>query len=127
MSGSPFPVLWAGRHAAITLPAEIDIANVRQADHEISALIAQQPAILVLDMTGTRFCDSSGIAALIRAAKQAAALHITVRLAATGPVTRMIRLAGIDKVIATYPTLDAALGSPAPSPPSGPDTGNTAR
>ncbi len=39
VSGSPFPVHWAGRHAVIMLPAEIDIANARQAEDEIFALL----------------------------------------------------------------------------------------
>ena len=39
VSGSPFPVHWAGRHAVITLPAEIDIANARQAEDVFFALL----------------------------------------------------------------------------------------
>ena len=118
MNGCAFPVAWNGRHATITLPGEIDIANARQAKDEISALLAQQPAACILDMTGTHFCDSSGIAALIHAAKRAAVLGVPLRLATAGPVTRILNMTGTGRFIATYPTVQAAL-SDTTSPPPG--------
>ena len=115
---STCPVRWSGPNAIITLPAEIDIANVRQADHEISILMNSRPAILVLDMTATRFCDSSCIAAILRARKRATALGISLRLAAvTAPVARLLHITGADKIIAAYPTPDAALTSETPTQP----------
>lgn len=54
----------------VAAPAEIDITN---ADGLRSALLkaaADGPSTLVVDMTQTQFCDSSGLHALIAAHKK---------------------------------------------------------
>lgn len=104
-----FPVHWDAATAVVTMPPEVDIANERQVDEELGALLGLEPRLLVADMTRTRFCDSSGVAALIRAAKRARTLKIEFRVA--GPRTsirRVLEVTGADQVVDIYPSLAAA-------------------
>ncbi len=76
---------WRGSLAVVVLPAEIDIGNDRVVDEELgTVLTAQRAAVLVADLTQTRFCDSAGIAALVRAWKRASTLGAGLRAVVRG-------------------------------------------
>ncbi len=110
MTTARFATRWAGPLAILTFPREIDVANARQADEALGAALARRPATLIIDMTGTTFCDSSGIATLLQARKRAATLNVTLRIAGTREsVTRVMRTVGADRLLSLYPTLTAAL------------------
>ena len=112
----------------VTLPAEIDIANAGQVGEQLSSAIAQGAGIVIADMTGTRFCDSSGISMLVQAHRQAAANQAELRLVVLATaVLRALKLVRMDFLLPIYPSLDAALAPdaqperelPAPSRPAG--------
>jgi anti-sigma B factor antagonist len=64
-----------------------------------------------VDMSQTRFCDSSALHALLRANKRAVSegseLHLVVP--ADGAVPRIMRLMCLDQFIPSFPSLDEAL------------------
>jgi anti-anti-sigma factor len=97
----------------VKLPAELDIANEREVDSELQSLLtAQHASPLVVDMTETRFCDSAGIAALIRAWRRASVLGACLRVAVSSvAVLRTLRVAGADRLLDIYPGVDAALAA----------------
>jgi anti-sigma B factor antagonist len=107
-----FPVTWSGQIAVVVLPAEIDL-TVADAVREALLSVLNAGALgLVVDMTGTTFCDSAGITALVRAVRRANANGATMRLAVTAlPVLRVFNLVGIDRLIDIYPSADAAQAS----------------
>ncbi|CAM5519235.1 STAS domain-containing protein [Streptomyces atroolivaceus] len=73
--------------------------------------------VVVLDASGITFADSSFLSLLIEVHQRT-----ELRIAAPGTaLTRLLRVAGVDRVLRSYPTLDAALGAPpaAPWPPGG--------
>lgn len=109
MTGRALTVRQAGRVTVAAAPAEIDTLNVAQVRYELTALIEARPPVVVLDLTATTFCDSAGVATLVRLAKEAAAAQVGWRLAVSGPVLRVIELLGADHVLEVYPALDAAL------------------
>jgi anti-sigma B factor antagonist len=112
MSGEEFPVAWSGRTAVVRLPVEIDLTRSDAVREALLAALNQAALGLIVDMTGTTFCDSSGIAALVRAARRATATGATIRLAVTAPpVLRVLSLVGIDRLIDIYPSVDAARAS----------------
>ena len=113
MSGDR-PVVWVGRIAVMTLPAEVDIANADQVRQDLLAYVAQDAAALVIaDMSTTTFCDSAGITALVRAARKANATGTALRVAASAPaVTRVLAITGVDRVIEIYPSVAAAMADP---------------
>jgi anti-sigma B factor antagonist len=99
---------WVGPQAVVTMPAEIDITNAGEIRAALLAAASHDATVLVIDMSGTTFCDSAGVQAIIDARNQAAATHTQLRLVATA-VLRILTLVGIDQLIPIYPTLDAAL------------------
>ena len=97
----------------MTLPAEVDIANAEQVRDDLLSVVTQDASLVIADMTATTFCDSAGISALVRVARQATAHGSGLRLAASAPaVTRVLALTGVDKLIEVYPSVAAALADP---------------
>jgi anti-sigma B factor antagonist len=95
--------------AVIVLPEEVDITNADRVAAELASVLDAGTRMLVVDMTGTQYCDSAGLQALVRAQQRAAAAGTGLRLAASArAVLRVMQLTGADQVIDTYPDLDAA-------------------
>jgi anti-sigma B factor antagonist len=126
-----FPVAWLGEAAVLTLPAEIDIANAEQVREELLSLLNRGPAVLIVDMAETTFCDSAGVNALVRAHKRATANGAEIRLAvASSGVQRVLAITGVDRLIPVHPTLAASLREAGeagkPADPAHPDSGDWA-
>jgi anti-sigma B factor antagonist len=107
------PVVWLGEAAVITLPEEIDISNSDQVRDELLALLNRGPAVLIVDMAETTFCDSAGVNALVRAHKRATANGAEIRLVvASLGVQRVLAITGVDRLIPVYPSMIASLAEP---------------
>jgi anti-anti-sigma factor len=105
--------VWVGRVAIVTLPAEIDLSNAELMRQDLLSVVAEGATRVIADMTGTTFCDSAGVAALVRVVQQATARGSGLRLAASTPtVTRVLTLTGVDKLIEVYPGVAAAMADP---------------
>ena len=103
---------WMGEQAVVTVPAEIDTINAGEVRQALLAA-SHDATVLIIDMSGTTFCDSAGVQAIIDTYNQAAATYTQLRLVATA-VLRILTLVGVDQLIPIYPTLEAALaGTPA--------------
>jgi anti-sigma B factor antagonist len=95
----------------VTAPEEIDSTNAPCLWSALLEAAAQGPGPVVVDMTRTEFCDSSGIRALLRSQKQALNDGREVLLATSGPaVVRVFQLTGTDHIIRRFASLDEALG-----------------
>jgi anti-sigma B factor antagonist len=109
----------------ITAPAEIDISTAAELQAVLSDWRTRGHATVVVDMTGTRFCDSAGLTELVQAHRQAVAEGGGLRLviAADGAVLRIFTLIGVDRVIPRFASLEQALthataATAAPASPS---------
>jgi len=72
---------------------------------------------VVVNMTGTRFCDSTGVRVLVRVHERALINGGELLLVISGAaVLRIFAVTGIDHLIPTFPTLEQAL-APAPAVP----------
>jgi anti-anti-sigma factor len=110
MDGSRHLTHARARPVVVTMPAEIDITNADRIGEELSSAIARGAGMVVADMTGTRFCNSSGISMLVLAHRQAAANHAELRLVVLSTVVlRALKLVRMDCLLPIYPSLDAAL------------------
>jgi anti-sigma B factor antagonist len=110
--------------AIVALPHEIDSVNTGLVEAALASALASRPAVLIADGTQTVFCDSSGVAALLRAHYQAAAAGAQLRMVVpSSQVRRVLQLIGADQLLLVYPGLaDAqADGSPRPAPPPAAD------
>lgn len=74
--------------------------------------------MLVADLSGTAFCDSSGVRVLVEVNRAAVANGTELRLVVPSvPVRRVLELMGVDELLAVHPTLaEAMAGAPGGSP-----------
>jgi anti-anti-sigma factor len=106
-------VSWDGRNAVVTLPAEVDVTNSAQVEDQLLAVAARGAVIMTVDMTGTSFCDSSGIHALASAGRLAASNGGELRIAiGSSPALRVLQLTGLDQVLLVYADVEQALAAP---------------
>ncbi len=116
MLDARFPVEVVGGVPVVAAPEEIDITN---ADGLRSALLqaaASGHGTFVVDMTRTRFCDTSGLHALVAAHKRARAESRELLLVIPSTaVLRILAITGIDRVIPNFTSLDEALAQTPPT------------
>jgi anti-sigma B factor antagonist len=94
----------------VAAPEEIDITNAAGLRTALAEAAAHGYGTLVVDMSGTQFCDSSGIHTLVRAHKRARADGGELLLVLTAAtVLRIFAITGIDRIIPRFPSLDEAL------------------
>jgi anti-sigma B factor antagonist len=95
----------------VELPAEIDVTNSEQVYQQLVAVLAPGVGTVVADMTGTIFCDSSGVHAIMHAYETAEARDVRIRLAVSPgtSVRRVLQLIGVGRLIPVYPSLEEAL------------------
>jgi len=103
-----FPVEVVEGVPVVTAPEEIDIANAAGLRAALLEVAEPGRALVVVDMSRTRFCDSAGLNALVAAARQARAEGGEVRLVGEA-VARIVALTGVDRVIPVYASLKDAL------------------
>jgi anti-sigma B factor antagonist len=99
-----------GGKAVITPPDEIDLNNAVQLQAELDAALDRGIATLVVDLSGTTFCDSAGSAALVRTQIRASNMNADMRLVIVGEsfLRRVFEINGVDQILRIYASLDAA-------------------
>ena len=99
----------------VALPAEIDIANADGVGEQLRSAVTPGVTIVIADLTSTVFCDSSAMRHLLLAHDYAAGHDAQLRLAVPpGHVLRILKLIGLDHLLAPYPSLAAALTGDSP-------------
>jgi anti-sigma B factor antagonist len=92
----------------VTLPGEIDVTNAQSVGDELQAAFGPGVAVVIADMTGTAFLDSSGIRYLLLASEHAAQANAELRLVTgSAAVLRVLRVTGVDGRLKIYPDLQA--------------------
>lgn len=121
MQNGMFPVELVSGVPVVAAPEEIDITNAPQLLSALLAAITRGSGTLVADLTGTSFCDSSGINALVVAHKRARAEDGELLLAVcSAQVLRVFALTGIDREIPCFASVQDALAETLPSGPDSP-------
>jgi anti-sigma B factor antagonist len=101
------------------LAGELDIASAPDLRERLLALLRPTSGRLIIDLSRVSFCDTSGLAVLIGTRRRATLLGGFLRLAAVPPeVSQVLRSSGLDRYLATFPTVSAA-ASAASTPSSG--------
>ena len=94
----------------VAAPEEIDITNAEALRSALLKAAANGHGTLVVDMTRTQFCDSSGLHALAAAHKRAEAEGREVLLVIpSATVLRVFALTGVDRMIPSFTSLAEAL------------------
>ena len=107
--------------AVVSAPPEIDVAAAGQLQAVFHYAVRCGHARVVVDMTGTRFCNAAGLKVLEEAQQSALAEGGGLRLAIPvgGAVARLLLLTGLDCLIPSFGTLEGALASVRPRPVPG--------
>jgi anti-sigma B factor antagonist len=93
----------------VAAPEEIDITNAPALRSALQEAAADGHGTLVLDMTQTRFCDSSGIHTLLAVHRRAQADDGELLLVIPNPAAlRIFAITGVDRVIPSVTSLEEA-------------------
>lgn len=96
----------------LEITGELDYTNASELRERLTTLPLRPGRRLVLDLGGMRFCDSSGITALIAARNHAQAAQADIALAAVPAHTlRILRIVGLDQIFPIFPFHPDATGS----------------
>lgn len=120
MHDGRFPFEVAGGVPVVTAPEEIDITNAPGLRSALLEAAAHGHGTLVVDMTPTQFCDSSGLHTLLAAHKRAQAEGGELLLViSAAPVLRVFAITGVDRIIPSFTSLDQALTQTSANGPNG--------
>jgi anti-anti-sigma factor len=121
MAATGYPFQMAGSVPVIAAPDEIDTTTAGQLRAALFEWQTQGYTTVVIDLTGTRFCDSTGLRELVWAHKRAVADGGGLRLvfSAEGAFARIFTVTGLDGIVPRYATVQQALAQ-APATPARP-------
>ncbi|MBV8581176.1 MAG: STAS domain-containing protein [Candidatus Eremiobacteraeota bacterium] len=92
------------------LTGSLDIATSPTVRAALTSASERNSHRLIVDLTRVDFLDSTGLGALIGGQRRAKEFGGEVRLVAKeGQILRLLRITGLLKVFAVYPTLDDAV------------------
>lgn len=93
---------------------EIDASNAHWLDDRLRAALTNQVEGLVIELTGTTYLDSAGIALLfgLAGALRQHQQQLRIVVAEGSPIARMVRLTGLAETVPTHPALEDALAEP---------------
>lgn len=99
----------------VAAPEEIDVTNAPDVRSALQKAAGDGHETLVLDMTRTRFCDSSGIHTLLAVHRRAQSDGGELRLVIPDPAAvRIFTITGVVRVIPSVPSLEEATREPSP-------------
>jgi anti-sigma B factor antagonist len=109
-----------GEGVVLSVGGEVDLATAPQLHAKLMDLLdVGEASSVVVDLTPVGFMDSTGLTVLLAARQHASARGRSVQLVCPeGPVLRVIRLTGVEKVLPVRSSLVEAVGAQ----PDGADT-----
>jgi len=100
----------AGGITIAELTGELDVASAPVLREQLLGLLQPGSNRLVIDLSRVSFCDASGLAVLVNTARRARLLGGFLRLAAVSPqVGQVLQITGLDRHLANFPTVQAAV------------------
>jgi anti-sigma B factor antagonist len=108
------PTWQTSRYVVVTLPVEIDMSNARDVQAQLLYLLDEGGADatpLIVDLTGTRFCDSTAINALLHTHTRARGLgrRLYAAVRSRSPVRRVFDITATPVLIPTCDDLGSAI------------------
>ena len=116
MKKSAFPATPVSRQRranVLPLKGEVDLHVSPAITQSLDAMIAKKPERIVIDLSGTTYIDSAGLAALILAMQTVEAYGGRFLLAGVDETMRSIfETSRLDQIFQIFPDVDAALAAP---------------
>jgi anti-anti-sigma factor len=110
---------------------ELDIASAPDLREELLGLLRPGASRLIIDLSAVGYADTSGVAVLVGTGRRARLLGGWLRLVSPAPeVTRVLSVTGLNRHLATFPTVEEAITGRRPDTsmgtrgPASPDAGH---
>jgi anti-sigma B factor antagonist len=101
-------------HLVAVLSGGLDVACAAAVREQLLRLLRPAASKLVLDLSQVSHIDAGGLAVLVGTERRARLLGGSLRLAAVTPAVGIaVRIAGLDRLLETFPTVQLAISSPA--------------
>ena len=101
----------------IELRGDLDLAAAPALREHLLDALRHSTNLLILDLSGVRFCDAFGLAVLVGAQRRAQLLGICLSVAAPRlQIANVLRITGLDRSLAVYPTVPEALARATATP-----------
>src|SRR5262249_22906121 len=98
-----------GGCVVVTVDGELDLSTADQLHETLASAIADGTGPIVLDLDALRFCDSAGLAVLVKTHNLLVGEGRRLVIASPSTVvSRVLELSGLDQVITTATTSDDA-------------------
>ena len=118
-------------YAVVELHGELDLSSASDLRERLLDIVSQQTASLILDLSGLRFMDSTGISVLMATERRANLLGGSLSLVNPQKVVaRVLQVTSLDKHFAIFPTVADATAARGPAgslgatnPEAGPPVG----
>jgi anti-sigma B factor antagonist len=96
--------------AVVVFPLEVDVSNSEAFGAALLAALRSDVSVVIADLSGTQFCDSSAIRHLITAHNQAACTSAELRVVISSPVVRRaLHVLEADQLLRLHPDMESAL------------------
>lgn len=100
-----------GAATVVAAAGELDAHAAPTLTASVAPLAARPQGVLVIDLSGVDFVDSTGLGVLVSALKQVREAGGRLDVVVTSPrVLKVLALTGLDVVIPLHASLDGALG-----------------
>src|ERR1700761_5434269 len=107
---SGFSVRWFGGFAVVELPAGKGFLTAPALAGELCAVLDAGAPGMIVDLGGTRVCDSAYLGALMRTARRARGWGSWLRLVIPDPdVRKVVGLVSLDEVMPVHASVTAAV------------------
>jgi anti-sigma B factor antagonist len=96
--------------ALLVLEGELDLSTCGKVDLAVDRMLADGMRLVVVDLTPLRFCDSTGLAALLRASKRVRAEGGSCLVAGPrGAVRRILSMTRLERALTVVDDVQPAL------------------
>jgi PAS domain S-box-containing protein len=115
------PAVLAGRQAVVGFPARVDGPDAARIGEQLLVALDGGAGVVIADLSATASCDHAGVDALVRAYQGALVRQAELRLVVSAPAVRqMVSAEGLDRLVAVYPSLEAAVAAGGANGPMAP-------
>lgn len=96
-------------YTLVALVGEADVTNAAALREVLEAEVAKRPQMLIIDLSGLRFMDSSALHAILSANRTMDRQGAVLALASPrDPVARMLQLTAADRLLPVYASVQEA-------------------
>ena len=96
-------------YTLVELTGEADVTNSDSLREVLEAEVAKQPRMMIIDLSGLRFMDSSALHVILRASRTMDRQGGVLALASPRePVAKMLRLTAADQLVPVYASVTEA-------------------